>query len=348
MTRFGLIGCGAISAAHIDSLNKIDDAQLVAVWNRTKKRAEEVAKENGCDVEDSIESLVTRDDIDAVVVCTPSGNHLEPALAAMEAGKHVIVEKPMEVTAERCRQMLESAERNGVKLGVVFQSRFAEANRAVRDSISQGRFGRIVLGDAYVKWYRGQDYYDSGAWRGTWEMDGGGALMNQAIHAVDMLLWWMGPAVEVYAYSECLAHENIEVEDTAVAVVRFASGAMGTIEATTSVYPGYPKRLEVHGDAGGAVIVDDAVSQWTERNSPKRGEQMLAEMGPKEVSGAASDPMAISFDNHRRQLEDFIQAIREDRPPLVDGKEGLRSVELIRAIYRSAQVGQPVKLEREE
>ncbi len=343
MIRFGVIGTGAISAAHIDSINKLEDASLTAVWSRTPEKAKQVAEREGCVAVSSIEELVKRDDVDAVTICTPSGAHMEPALLAIEAGKHVIIEKPLEVTDERCQRIIDAADRAGVKLGVIFQSRFSPANVALHEAIQAGRFGRLVMGDAYVKWYRPQSYYDSGAWRGTWELDGGGALMNQAIHTVDVLLWLMGPVESVFAYADCLAHERIEVEDTVAAVLKFESGAMGVIEAATSVQPGYPKRVEVHGSKGGAVIVDDSVVEWHEADDPERGKAMLETFGAKSVSGTASDPMAMSFDNHRRQIGDFVKAIKEDGTPAIDGREGARSVAVVRAIYKSAQEGRPVK-----
>lgn len=341
---FAVAGCGAISKAHIESIKKMSSARLVAVWSRSADKAEAVAKAHGAAWETSLQALAGRDDVDAVIVCTPSGYHLEPALAAIEAGKHVVVEKPLEVTEERCQEILERARAQGVQVGVIFQSRFAPANQAVKQALQEGRFGRIVMGDAYVKWYRPQSYYDSGAWRGTWELDGGGALMNQAIHAVDMLLWLMGPVECVDAHAACLAHQRIEVEDTLSALLKFSSGAVGVIQATTSVYPGYPKRIEIHGDRGGVVLVDDAVVSWHENGDAAPAAKMLERYGPKGLSGAASDPMAISFENHQRQLEEFVEAVRAGRPPLVDGREGMRAVQLVRAIYRAAATGERVVL----
>jgi len=344
MVRFGVIGSGAISAAHIDSLKKLEETKLVAVWSRRFENAQRVAAEHGCEAVESYEELVKRDDIDAVTICTPSGFHMEPALAAIEAGKHVIIEKPLEVTVERCNQIIEAADRKGVKLACIFQSRFTPANQELYRAIQEGRFGRLVMGDAYVKWYRSQEYYDSGEWRGTWKLDGGGALMNQAIHTVDVLLWLMGDVESVCAYADCLAHERIEVEDTVVAVLRFKNGAMGVIEAATSVHPGYPKRVEIHGSKGGAVIVDDNVLEWHEADDPERAARIKEEYGVKTTSGTFADPMAMSFDKHRLQLQDFARAIMEDRKPLIDGREGARAVKVVRAIYESAREGKAVSL----
>jgi len=342
--RFAVAGCGAISRAHIESIKKMESARLVAVWSRTPEKAKAVALAHEVDWEESLEGLVSRDDVDGVIVCTPSGHHLEPALAAIDAGKHVVVEKPLEVTEERCQAIIDRAQAKGVQVGVIFQSRFAPANEAAKRAMEEGRFGRIVMGDAYVKWYRPQSYYDSGAWRGTWELDGGGALMNQAIHAVDLLLWLMGPVESVDAHAACLAHQRIEVEDTLSALLKFRSGAIGVIQATTSVFPGYPKRIEIHGDQGGVVLVDDAVASWYEGGNSEPFSEMLERFGPKVFSGAARDPMAISFDNHRRQLEEFVEAVKAGRPPRVDGREGMRAVQLVRAIYRAATTGERVHL----
>lgn len=344
MFRFALAGCGAISRAHIESVRAIDGARLQAVWSRTYERAAAVAAQEGCVAVPTLEALCDRDDVDAVIVCTPSGYHLEPALTAISRGKHVLIEKPLEVSEKRCRAIIDAAAEKGVTVGVIFQSRFAPANQAVYEAVRAGRFGRLVLGSAYVKWHRPQSYYDSGAWRGTWAMDGGGALMNQAIHAVDLLLWLMGPVKSVSGHVATLAHERIEVEDTVTASLQFASGALGSIEATTSVWPGYAKRIEIHGDRGGAVLVDDALHEWYEEGQKVPHREMLARFGPQGASGTASDPMAMSFEWHRRQIEDFIGAVRTGVRPMVDGREGLKAVETVVGVYRSARSREVVHL----
>lgn len=340
---FAIAGTGAIARVHRDAIAHIPGAKLVAVWSRTEERAAAFAAESGCDVEPSLERLAGRDDVDAVIVTTASGFHLEPALAAAKAGKHVLVEKPLEVTKERCDAMIAAAAENKVKLGCIFQSRFAPVNRQVYEAAAKGEFGRLVLGDAYVKWYRSQQYYDQGAWRGTWQLDGGGALMNQAIHQVDLLQWIMGPVKWVSAQTDTLARDGIEVEDTAAAVLRFESGALGVIEATTSIYPGYPKRLEIHGSGGGAVVVDDVLTEWSALGaSEEENRKVLAEYGGGERSGTFADPMALSFQRHKQQIEEFMDAVLKGTPLTVDGEEGRKSVALIEAIYKSARTGEPV------
>jgi predicted dehydrogenase len=271
---------------------------------------------------------------------------MESAVAAAEAGKHVVVEKPLEVTLERCDRIIEACDRNKVKLCTIFPSRFGDANRTLKAAIDTGRFGRLTLGETTCKWWRPQSYYDQGGWRGTKKLDGGGALMNQAIHNVDLLSWMMGPVTHVSGFIDTLAHERIEVEDTAVGCLRFANGALGVIEATTSVHPGLPKTIAIHGDHGTAVIEQDDILRW--ELTPETPEDLrIKERFAQKVgaSGGSSDPAAISHVGHARQLTDFVQAIQAGKEPLVDGREGRKAVEIILAIYRSAASGQTIKLQ---
>jgi predicted dehydrogenase len=281
--------------------------------------------------------------VDAVIVCTPSGAHLEPALVAAESGKHVVVEKPLEITSERCDRIIDACDRNRVKLCTIFPSRFGDAAIELKKAVDAGRFGRLTLGETTCKWWRSQEYYDSGGWRGTWQLDGGGALMNQAIHNVDLLLWLMGSASQVSAFTATLAHERIEVEDTAAAILRFQSGALGVIQAATSIYPGYPKTIAIHGDRGSAIIEQDDILKWYFTPSSPADDEIRRRFAAKSgASGGASDPAAISHRGHMLQLTDFVQAIREDRPPRIDGREGRKSVAAICAIYQSVRTGKPI------
>ncbi len=283
--------------------------------------------------------------IQAVSVCTPSGAHMEPALAVAAAGKHVIVEKPLEVTTERCDQIIDACEKAGVRLVAIFQSRFHESARLLKQAVDQGRFGKITLGDAYVKWYRSQEYYDSGAWRGTWKLDGGGALMNQAIHSVDLLLWMMGPVAEISAMTATMTHERIEVEDIAIANLKFKSGALGVIEATTTAYPGALKRIEICGSEGSAVLEEEAIKQWQFAKETPEDAMIRERMANSNATGGgASDPTAIGHHGHTKIIEEAVAAISENRPSILDGKEGRRSIELIRAVYESAKTGKVVHL----
>jgi UDP-N-acetyl-2-amino-2-deoxyglucuronate dehydrogenase len=344
---FGLIGCGMIAEFHTRAINEIPGARVAAVYDTRRASAEKIAGLAGgaCPVFDDLDAMLARPEIDVVSVCTPSGAHLVPALACAKAGKHVVVEKPLEITVPRCDAIIEACDRAGVRLCAIFPSRFTPANIALKKAIDTGRFGRITLGDTYVKWWRTQEYYDSGGWRGTWALDGGGALMNQAIHNVDLLQWLMGDVETIAALTGTLAHERIEVEDTAVAVLRFRSGALGVIEAATSAYPGLLKRTEIHGDRGSARIEQDDITVWDFQVKEPSDEAILATMsGPTGFKAGASDPRGINHLGHRDQLADFLQAIDQGRPARVDGREGRKSVEIIRAIYYAARTGAPVKL----
>ena len=343
---FGIVGCGVIADFHARSIQELDQARLVCGAEPVEEKRKAFAEKYGCDVVADYEEMMQRDDVDVVCVCTPSGVHRDPAVAAAQAGKHVICEKPVEVTLERVDDIIKACDDNGVRLAAIFPLRFKEMNRRLKQAIEAGRFGQLTLGDCYNKWWRSQEYYDSGGWRGTWKLDGGGACMNQAIHAIDLLQWFMGPVDTVYAFAECLAHERIEVEDTAVAVLRYKSGAMGVIEATTSVQPGEDRRIEIHGDGGTVVAAQENIEKWTFAAPQPEDEEIMAQFGPGSASqlDTASNPTAFSHETHREQIQDLIRALDGGGAPAVDGREGRKSVEIIMAIYRSAQTGQPVKL----
>src|SRR4051794_39206199 len=261
---FGIVGCGMIAEFHTKAIHEIPGARVVAAYSRSESNGAKIAglAGGGCRVFDDLDAMLALPEIDVVCVCTPSGAHLEPGVKAARAGKHVVVEKPLEITLPRCDAIIRACDEAGVRLCTIFPSRFSRANLALKTAIDTGRFGRLTLGDTYVKWWRTQEYYDSGGWRGTWSLDGGGALMNQAIHNVDLLLWLMGDVESVQALTATLAHLRIEVEDTAVAALRFKNGALGVIEAATSAFPGLLKRTEIHGERGSARVEQDDITLW--------------------------------------------------------------------------------------
>lgn len=342
---FGIIGCGMISNFHAKAITDIPNARLVACYNPTLPKAEKFAAQYGIAAYTDLCKLLAHPGLEVVTICSPSGAHAEPCIAAARAGMHVIVEKPLEVTRQRCDQMIEACDKAGVQLATIFPSRFHLSSQLLRQAVDKERFGKLVLGDAYVKWFRTQQYYDSGAWRGTWALDGGGALMNQAIHSVDLLLWLMGPVQEVTAHTATLAHERIEVEDVATASLRFASGALGVIEATTAGYPGSLKRIELSGSKGTAILEEEDIIKWEFADPMPEDERIRNEMlGRTKTGGGAADPAAIGHHAHTALFQDFIQAIQHKRAPAIDGHEGRRSVELILAIYESAKTGRPVRL----
>jgi predicted dehydrogenase len=334
-----------ISRFHAKAIGDVRGAKLVACADSSEERAAALAKEFGCTPYSSVQAMLADKAVDAVTVATPSGAHMEPAVAAANAGKHVIVEKPLEITLKKCDKIIAACESAGVKLSAIFPSRFHDSSKLMKQAVDQQRFGRITLGDAYVKWFRTQQYYDSGAWRGTWALDGGGSLMNQAVHTVDLLAWLMGPVAEVQAYSATLAHERIEVEDVCTATLRFESGALGVIEATTAAYPGYLKRIELHGSEGSAVLEEEDIKAWDFMKKARGDDAVLRQMSTsKSTGGGAADPSAIGHHGHTLQFQDFVDAIRKDRAPAIDGHEGRRSIEIILAIYQSAKTGKKVTL----
>ncbi len=355
--RFGILGCGVIGPHHARAISGLESAELVAVADVVPELAEELAGEYGCSYYASLEQMLSGVELDAVCVCTPSGMHAEGALAALEAGKDVVIEKPVDVTLNAADLLIEAQRATGRRVAVVSQHRFDSATRAVHEALTRGEFGRLTSGSAEVRWWRSQSYYDSGGWRGTWELDGGGVLINQAIHSIDLLQWLMGPVLEVTAYTGLLAHERIEVEDTAVAILKFANGTLGTIVATTAAYPGLTARIAVHGDRGSAVIDDDELTYFHVAGEGQEGdaygagggenqaEQVMArygEVGPG--SGAGADPGSLSM-AHRDQILDFVEAVRGGREPLVNLQEGRKPLAIIQGIYESARTGGPVRIE---
>jgi predicted dehydrogenase len=343
--KIGIVGCGMIANFHAKAIQAAGGT-LVACFDTRGEAADKLAGQyQGCKPYHDIQTFLANTDIDIVTIGTPSGAHLEPAVAAAEAGKHVIVEKPLEITLERCHKIIAACEKNNVQLATIFPSRFHDSSLLLKSAVDAGQFGRLTLGDAIIKWYRTQEYYDSGAWRGTWELDGGGALMNQGIHTIDLLTWLMGPVAEVTAHTALLAHERIEVEDTAVATLKFANGALGTIVGTTASYPGYLKRVEISGSKGSAILEEEDIIRW-DFAEPLPSDAAVHETmaNRKSGGGGAADPAAINFSGHTKVFANVLAAIEGKEPLVVDGHEGCRSVEIILAIYKSARSGQAVML----
>lgn len=340
--RFGIIGCGVIAPWHVGAIEAARGARLVAVCDLLPDKARDLAGRNGTKVYQDYREMLRDPDVDAVCICTPSGLHAEMAIAAARAGKHVLSEKPMDITSESLDRMIQAGREAGVKLEVIFQRRTSPLWKSVKSAIDAGKLGKMVLADAYLKYYRGQQYYDAAEWRGTWALDGGGVLMNQGIHIIDMLLWIMGPAASVFAYTDQMVR-NIEVEDTAVAVVRYASGALGVIEGTTAATPPMDHRVEFHGDHGTIRIEGETIVQWS-----VPGDEQMAQSGDGgvdiRVGTAESSPTSDAIAGHTAEVEDLVTAIREDREPLVSGEEARKAVDLILAIYESARTGAPVKV----
>src|SRR6266496_5891684 len=339
--RFGIIGCGVIGHIHAKAIATLPDAQLVAVVDTVLKPAQELMEEFHVTHYENLQEMLAREHLDIIDICTPSGQHGEHACQVMRSGVNVIVEKPLEITREAIDEMLRVQQETGVKLAVISQHRFDPSSRQVHDLVEEQAFGRLVLGNAIVPWWRSQQYYDSGDWRGTWELDGGGVLMNQTIHSIDLLQWLMGPVKSVCGYTNTLVH-RMETEDVAVAVLRFVNGALGTITATTGAYPGVTTRIEIFGDKGSAVIENDNLAYLHLARDDKQGIGAYGatpqERKKADDSGSTSqNPAALSAASHALQIADMIRAIRENGMPLVDGYAARHPVEIILSIYESAR-----------
>ncbi len=337
--RFGILGCGMISSAHADSITSIPDAELVGVFDMSADRCRAFADTYGVKAYGTMDALLSDDAVDAVCICTPSGFHADNALRVIEAGKHVLVEKPLALNTDDCDKIIEAAGKHGVKASVMSQLRFARTTQVLQSLVTEGALGRIVTADILMKYYRSPEYFAQSSWRGTWKHDGGGALMNQGIHGIDLLLHIMGKAKSVYGMARTLSH-SIEVEDTASAVVEFENGALGLIQGTTSVSPGYPRVLTISGTKGTVGVTEDQFTEWSilDRVIPED-----IQLGG-EIHSGARNPTDISSAGHRRQIEDFMDAIRDNREPLVSLADGRRTIEMITAIYMSSQKNMAVKL----
>ena len=339
---FGLIGAGAIAHFHARAVAAARGGRLVGVVSRRRSTAESFAREHGIGfATDDTHALLAQPGLDAVCITTPSALHLEPALAAIRAGKHLMIEKPLDFTVEGTDHILSEAAKAGVRVGSIFQARFGDAARQLKAAVDAGRFGRMVLASCYVKWNRTADYYTG--WKGKLSEDGGGAVINQAIHGIDLLQWFAGMPEEVFAWTTRRVHTRIESEDTSVAALKFASGAFGTIEASTALWPGSSRRVEICGENGSAVMDDDDITRWEFRVAQPGDEGIRATRESGAMGSGAAAPMAIKFEGHLRQIQDFIDGIRERRPFFIEGREARNAVALVRAIYESAASGRPVR-----
>lgn len=338
--KYGLIGVGVGAEFATKGLKLIEDkniAKIVAVTSAHEHRVKAFAEKYGIEKWFTDYRKMLREDIDAVIISTPHYLHFPMTIDALEAGKHVLVDKPMAINLNQVDEMIRRAEKYGLKLGVIFQSRFDERVRKIKNAVDSGEFGKIIMGEAVVEWFRTQEYYDKSVWRGRWSTEGGGALINQAIHTIDLLVWIMGEVDELWALTNTIGH-NIEVEDLAVAMIKFKNGAFGVIQGSTAIYPGLPTRLEIHGLKGTAILEGEVLKLFA-----VEGKESYSETEEKKGLKSWARPEAVPPINHSRVIEDFTRAILEDRKPFIDGYEGRRSLEVIRAIYKSGLTGEKIK-----
>ena len=339
--RYGLVGCGAVASHHISAIRQTPDAEFAGAADVRDGAAEAFCAEHGGRVFPSFEKMIESPDVDAVCILTPSGLHARQTILAAEAGKHVLVEKPLALTPDEADAVSEAVDKCGGRVGVVSQYRFMDSYRRTRAALEEGLLGRLVTCDASMKFYRAPDYYGKSPWRGTWAMDGGGALMNQGIHGIDSLISLAGPVRTVFGIARTLMHD-IEVEDTAVAALEYESGAIGYIQGTTSVYPGFPRRLSFSGTRGTITMCEQRIVEWDIEGCEKPDDLMR--------DGAwktgARDPMAIDAAGHLCHIRDLTEAILTGRDPIVTCREARKAIVLIHAIYESSRTGRPVDLSR--
>ncbi len=335
---FGIIGTGAIASHHAKSIQELEDCRLVAVCSSTAERAEEASEKFGVPAYSDIEDFLRREDLDIVSICTQSGRHMEPILAAALAGKHIIVEKPLEVSLDRANRIISICREQNVKLGVIFQNRFNPAYLKLKEAVHRGALGKLLMGNAYIKWYRDEAYYKSSNWKGTLAGDGGAALINQGVHTIDLLLDIMGDVERVFGKVRTMVHD-IEGEDLGIAMLEFKNGAMGTIEGGTSLYPGRKERLEIYGENGSIIYEGGEIISWD-----LKGETAIANDFHQVSSSGASDPMSIDYRLHMAQIQEMALAVRNDRDPSVSGESAIKSLELISAIYRSSHEKREIEL----
>ena len=341
--NFGIIGAGVIADFHARAVNDVPQAKLVGFCDGGSGRAAELAEKYSVRTFADYERLVRSDEIDVVTIATPSGFHLDPSVAAAAAGKHVICEKPLEVTLDRIDAMIEAHDKAGTCLGGVFQNRFVDAVAPLKAAIDAGRFGVVTYAGAYIPWWRDEEYYED-SWHGTWKLDGGGALINQGIHMVDLLSYLAGPVEAVQAFTEKRGHPQIETEDTSVAVLRFAGGALGVIYGTTASHPGQLKRFEITGTTGTVVYLEDSFPVWQFAEERPEDEEIRKRFSEIKTTGGAADPAAIPYENHTRNFQAFVDALQSGEQFSLSGAEARRAVEIVLAVYESAREEKIVKI----
>lgn len=344
---FGIIGVGMIAAYHARAIRAAaaeHNLQLVGVTGRDAGKVRQFAADHEIPFHSTdIDAFLAQPGLQVVCITTPSGAHLEPALAAIRAGKHVVIEKPIEITTERADILLAAARDAGVQVSAIFQARYGAGARLVKETVDSGRLGRLSLCSAYVKWHRSAAYYSG--WKGTLKLDGGGAVINQAIHALNLLHWFAGMPTEVFGRTTRAVHQGIEAEDTACASFRFPSGALGVLEATTAAWPGWERRIELCGEFGSIALEDDRIVRWDFRDEQAQDAGIRARFANQQAASGAGAPDQINFEGHRKQIVEMADAIRTGQPLPTPVSEARNTVALVNALYQSARTGLPVTID---
>ncbi len=339
---FAILGTGMISKFHARALRELPEAKLIAVCSRDMLRAKAFAAEFDCQAFDRLDAMLAKAEVDVLIIATPSGSHMEPAVAAAQAGKHVLCEKPLDVTLERVDAMIAAHRESGTQLGCTFQIRYTPALQPIRDALREGRFGTLTYAGVYVPWWRSNEYYADSPWHGKQKLDGGGALMNQAIHMIDLLCDLMPRVESVVGFTACIGHPGLETEDVASAALRFEGGAVGVIYGSTSSWPGQAKRMEITGTGGTVVFLDDCLTVFEFRDKRPADAEILQRFGNVKTAHGVNDPAAMTHALHAACFRDFIKALESDTPFRVNGDSARRAVSLIRSIYESSATGRAI------
>jgi len=335
--NFGIIGTGLIADIHAQAIQSLVNANLAGVCSSDLANANTFAKKYNCKAFANYAEMLESSEIDIVTIATPSGNHMEPALEAAKRGKHVLCEKPIEISLERIDKMIAAHKNAGTYLGGIFNYRYNDSVAILKKAIVEGRFGNISYASVHVPWWRSDEYYKS-KWRGTWALDGGGALMNQSIHMIDLLQYLAGPIDSLSAYIATRGHD-IEVEDTATAIVKFKNKSLGGIYGSTASFPGQFRRIEITGTRGTAILVENAFTVWQFADQTDEDLQILNRFKEIHGGGGVSDPSAISYESHQKNILAFIESIESGTPFEINGNEARKAVEIVLAIYASARDG---------
>ena len=337
--NFGIIGAGLIADFHAKAIQNITNAKLIGICGTNTEKVKKLAGKYNCRIFNSYIEMIRSGEIDIVTIATPSGAHMEPAIEAARFGKHVICEKPLEISLDRIDRMIEAHEASGTKLGGIFNYRYNDTLKHLKSAVDKGRFGTITFAAIYVPWWRNEDYY-KGSWHGTMKLDGGGALINQSIHMIDILQHLMGPVDSLQAYTATLGH-SIEAEDTAAAVLKFKNKALGVIYGTTASFPGQFRRIEITGTRGTVIQAENSFKVWQFADQTETDKEIVNKFNQIEGGGGVSDPGAIPYEPHARNIAAFIDSIETGNEFEINGHEARKAVEIVLAVYKSAGENRP-------
>lgn len=337
----GIVGCGNISDTHAQAIKETAKGQLVAAFSRTEATLKTFCSRHDANAFTSYEVFLKNPDLDIVAICTPTGTHLDYGKTAAEAGKHVIIEKPIEITVERGYSLIQACKNNQVKLAVIYQSRFIDDVIRMKKSIDRNDIGNVFMASASVKWFRSQAYYRDSSWRGTFALDGGGAVINQSIHTIDLLQWMVGEVDSICAFKGTFTHEDMEAEDNAAACLEFKNGAIGVFEASTSIVPAQERKIEVYGPRGTARLEGDTFYKQIGDS-----EETDKHKSTEDAAGAASPLAGMTAQNHYKQYEQILDAFQNNTEPVVSGRKSLQSLAIVEGLYRSADKKESVHIEK--